>query len=146
MREKKTITEEIPTVAAAQESAVRSEKPAVQEEKPKPKRPGGRPPKAKAQADEKPEMKETAAEPTLQPVPTADIQAEPADFVPEEVQTAAEEEVRQQNQSRSGQRQRANRILAFGCANGYALPGNIANRAIDADGAFLKINIRPFEG
>ena len=101
MREKKTITEEIPTVAAAQESAVRSEKPAVQEEKPKPKRPRGRPPKAKAQADEKPEMKETAAEPTLQPVPTADIQAEPADFVPEEVQTAAEEEVRQQNQSRS---------------------------------------------
>ena len=41
MREKKTITEEIPTVDTAQESAVKSEKPAVQEEKPKPKRPRG---------------------------------------------------------------------------------------------------------
>ena len=70
MREKKTITEEIPTVDTAQESAVKSEKPAVQEEKPKPKRPRGRPPKAKAQPDEKTEIQEPVKEQVLQPVQT----------------------------------------------------------------------------
>lgn len=104
MREKKTITEEIPTVDTAQESAVKSEKPAVQEEKPKPKRPRGRPPKAKAQSDEKTEIQESVKEQVLQPVQTSDVQAEaadPADFIPEEVQPEAEAGVRQQNQSRS---------------------------------------------
>ena len=104
MREKKTITEEIPTVDTAQESAVKSEKPAVQEEKPKPKRPRGRPPKAKAQSDEKTEIQEPVKEQVLQPVQTSDVQAEaadPADFIPEEVQPEAEAGVRQQNQSRS---------------------------------------------
>lgn len=104
MREKKTITEEIPTVNTAQESAVKSEKPAVQEEKPKPKRPRGRPPKAKAQSDEKTEIQEPVKEQVLQPVQTSDVQAEaadPADFIPEEVQPEAEAGVRQQNQSRS---------------------------------------------
>ena len=104
MREKKTITEEIPTVDTAQESAVKSEKPAVQEEKPKPKRPRGRPPKAKAQSDEKTEIQESVKEQVLQPVQTSDVQAEaadPADFIPEEVQLEAEAGVRQQNQSRS---------------------------------------------
>lgn len=104
MREKKTITEEIPTVDTAQESAVKSEKPAVQEEKPKPKRPRGRPTKAKAQSDEKTEIQEPVKEQVLQPVQTSDVQAEaadPADFIPEEVQPEAEAGVRQQNQSRS---------------------------------------------
>ncbi|MGN1143703.1 MAG: transcription termination factor Rho, partial [Anaerovoracaceae bacterium] len=104
MREKKTITEEIPTVDTAQESAVKSEKPAVQEEKPKPKRPRGRPPKAKAQSDEKTEIQEPVKEQVLQPVQTSDVQAEaadPADFIPEEVQPEAEAGVRQPNQSRS---------------------------------------------
>lgn len=104
MREKKTITEEIPTVDTAQESAVKSEKPAVQEEKPKPKRPRGRPPKAKAQSDEKTEIQEPVKEQDMQPVQTSDVQAEaadPADFIPEEVQPEAEAGVRQQNQSRS---------------------------------------------
>ena len=104
MREKKTITEEIPTVDTAQESAVKSEKPAVQEEKPKPKRPRGRPPKAKAQSDEKTEIQEPVKEQVLQPVQTSVVQAEaadPADFIPEEVQPEAEAGVRQQNQSRS---------------------------------------------
>ncbi|MDD6816880.1 MAG: transcription termination factor Rho [Firmicutes bacterium] len=104
MREKKTITEEIPTVDTAQESAVKSEKPAVQEEKPKPKRPRGRPSKAKAQSDEKTEIQESVKEQVLQPVQTSDVQAEaadPADFIPEEVQPEAEAGVRQQNQSRS---------------------------------------------
>lgn len=104
MREKKTITEEIPTVDTAQESAVKSEKPAVQEEKPKPKRPRGRPPKAKAQSDEKTEIQEPVKEQVLQPVQTSDVQAEaadPADFIPEEVQPEAEAGLRQQNQSRS---------------------------------------------
>lgn len=104
MREKKTITEEIPTVDTAQGSAVKSEKPAVQEEKPKPKRPRGRPSKAKAQSDEKTEIQESVKEQVLQPVQTSDVQAEaadPADFIPEEVQPEAEAGVRQQNQSRS---------------------------------------------
>ena len=104
MREKKTITEEIPTVDTAQESAVKSEKPAVQEEKPKPKRPRGRPPKAKAQPDEKTEIQEPVKEQVLQPVQTSEVQteaADPADFIPEEVQPEAEAGVRQQNQSRS---------------------------------------------
>ena len=92
MREKKTITEEIPTVETAQESAVKSEKPAVQEEKPKPKRPRGRPPKAKAQPDEKTEIQEPVKEQVLQPVQTSEVQteaADPADFIPEEVQPEA---------------------------------------------------------
>ena len=104
MREKKTITEEIPTVDTAQESAVKSEKPAMQEEKPKPKRPRGRPPKAKAQPDEKTEIQEPVKEQVLQPVQTSEVQteaADPADFIPEEVQPEAEAGVRQQNQSRS---------------------------------------------
>ena len=121
MREKKDITEEIPTADTAQVRAVKNEKPAVQEEKPKPKRPRGRPSKAKTQPEEKTEVQESPKEPEMQPEALTEVQAEPADsadFASEETQVETETGVRQQNSGR-GERPEAEGILEIQEENNF---------------------------
>ncbi|MGN0715432.1 MAG: transcription termination factor Rho [Anaerovoracaceae bacterium] len=121
MREKKNITEEIPTADTAQVRAVKNEKPVVQEEKPKPKRPRGRPSKAKTQPEEKTEVQESPKEPETQPEALTEVQAEPADssdFASEETQVETETGVRQQNSGR-GERPEAEGILEIQEENNF---------------------------
>lgn len=103
---------------------MKNEKPAVQEEKPKPKRPRGRPPKAKTQPEEKTEIQESSKEPAIQQVTPADVQTEPvepidsAEGVPEETQAETETSMRQQNQNR-GERPEVEGILEIQEENNF---------------------------